>query len=106
MILCLTFQEKEVKVVPNKKSAAKRVLIAEKNRLYNRYWKTRCKNTVKNFLSALESNDRELIERRLNEAQSALDKSVAKGVISRNTASRRKSKMALKLAALFKAESA
>lgn len=92
--------------MPNKKSAAKRVLIAEKNRLYNRYWKTRCKNTVKNFLSALESNDRELIERRLNEAQSALDKSVAKGVISRNTASRRKSKMALKLAALFKAESA
>ena len=67
---------------------------------------TRCKNTAKNFLSALESDDRELIERHLNEAQSALDKSVVKGVISRNTASCRKSKMALKLAALFKAESA
>jgi small subunit ribosomal protein S20 len=92
--------EKEVNVVPNKKSAAKRVLIAEKNRLYNRYWKTRCKTAAKNFLAAIAGNDSELTERRLNEAQSALDKAVTKGVIHRNTASRRKSNMALKAQAL------
>ena len=86
--------------MPNKKSAAKRVLLSEKNRLYNRYWKTRCKNAQKNFLSAVASNDKELVEKRLNEAQSALDKAVVKGVIHRNTAARRKSKMALKASAL------
>ncbi|MDR1471687.1 MAG: 30S ribosomal protein S20 [Synergistaceae bacterium] len=90
--------------MPNKKSAAKRVLIAEKNRLYNRYWKTRCKTAAKNFLSAIAGNDNELIERRLNEAQSALDKAVTKGVIHRNTASRRKSNMASKAKALLKSE--
>ncbi|MDR3255267.1 MAG: 30S ribosomal protein S20 [Synergistaceae bacterium] len=84
--------------MPNKKSAAKRVLIAEKNRLYNRYWKTRCKTAVKNFLVAVSGNDPEAITKRFNDAQSALDKAVIKGVIHRNTAARRKSKMALKIA--------
>lgn len=86
-------------MVPNKKSAKKRVLIAEKNRLYNRYWKTRCKNAVKNFHAALESNDQSLITKCLDEAQSVLDKAVVKGVVCRNTAARRKSNMALKMPA-------
>jgi small subunit ribosomal protein S20 len=93
-IIC-AFVKKEVNVVPNKRSSAKRVLIAEKNRLYNRYWKTRCKTAAKNLQAAVESGDRELTERRLNEAQSAFDKAVTKGVIHRNTASRRKSRMAV-----------
>ena len=86
--------------VPNKKSAAKRVLIAEKNRLYNRYWKTRCKTVAKNFLAALKGKDKDTVAKRLDEAQSALDKAVTKGVIHRNTAARRKSKIALAAAAL------
>jgi small subunit ribosomal protein S20 len=94
--------EEEVKSVPNKKSAAKRVLIAEKNRLYNRYWKTRCKTTAKNFLAALSGGDVEAVAKSLDEAQSALDKAVVKGVIHRNTAARRKSNMALKASALAK----
>ncbi|NLW61605.1 MAG: 30S ribosomal protein S20, partial [Synergistaceae bacterium] len=28
--------------MPNKKSAKKRVLVTERNRIYNRFWKTRC----------------------------------------------------------------
>ncbi|MDR1885273.1 MAG: 30S ribosomal protein S20 [Synergistaceae bacterium] len=89
--------------MPNKKSAIKRVLIAEKNRLYNRYWKTRCKTAQKNFLSAVALDDTELAAKRLAEAQSVLDKAVVKGVIHRNTASRRKSRMALKIASPAKA---
>lgn len=88
--------------MPNKKSAVKRVLIAEKNRLYNRYWKTRCKNALKSFQSALNTNDSELIATRLNDAQSVLDKAVVKGVIHRNTAARRKSNMAMKVSAVAK----
>ncbi len=90
-------------MVPNKKSAAKRVLIAEKNRLYNRYWKTRCKNAQKNLLAAVEGNDKEAAVKRLDEAQSVFDKAVVKGVVHRNTAARKKSKMALKVASLDKA---
>ncbi|GHV27154.1 30S ribosomal protein S20 [Synergistales bacterium] len=80
--------------MPNKKSAAKRVLIGEKNRLYNRYWKTRCKTAVKHFLEAVTAKDHESIKTRLDEAQGIIDKAVSKGVIHRNTAARRKSHMA------------
>jgi small subunit ribosomal protein S20 len=93
-----------VSLVPNKKSAAKRVLIAEKNRLYNRYWKTRCKTTAKNFLAAIEGSDKELISASLSEAASALDKAVTKGVIHRNTAARRKSRLATLANPILKSE--
>jgi small subunit ribosomal protein S20 len=84
-----------VNLVANKKSAAKRILIAEKNRLYNRYWKTRCKNAAKNFAAAVSGGERERVSDLLSQASSALDKAVIKGVIHRNTAARRKSRMAL-----------
>ena len=90
--------------MPNKKSAAKRDLIAEKNRMYNRYWKTRCKTTAKNFTAALGGGDKDLISTRLSEASGALDKAVTKGVIHRNTAARRKSRMALLANPILKTE--
>jgi small subunit ribosomal protein S20 len=64
----------------------------------------RCKTAAKNFLAALNGNNHEAISLRLNEAQSALDKAVTKGVIHRNTAARKKSKMALRAAALVKVD--
>jgi len=86
--------------LPNKKSAKKRVLVAERNRIYNRFWKTRCKNAVKKFLEAVESKDVELANKRMNDAQGVLDKAVVKGVVHRNTVARRKSSMAAKIKAL------
>lgn len=86
--------------MPNKKSAKKRVLTAERNRIYNRFWKTRCKNAVKKLLEAVEQKDPELAAQRFNEAQGVLDTAVVKGVVHRNTAARRKSNMAAKVKAL------
>ena len=86
--------------MPNKKTAKKRVLVAERNRIYNRFWKTRCKNAVKKFLEAVESKDVELANKRMNDAQGVLDKAVVKGVVHRNTVARRKSSMAAKSKAL------
>lgn len=86
--------------MPNKKSAKKRVLVTERNRIYNRFWKTRCKNAVKKLLEAVEQKDPELATKRLNEAQGVLDKAVIKGVVHRNTASRRKAGMAAKVKTL------
>lgn len=86
--------------MPNKKSAKKRVLITERNRIYNRFWKTRCKNAVKKFLEAAESKDAELATKRMNDAQGVLDKAVIKGVVHRNTVARRKASMAAKIKTL------
>ena len=91
---------KEVTALPNKKSAKKRVLVTERNRIYNRFWKTRCKNAVKKLLEAVASKDLDLATKRLNEAQGVLDRAVVKGVVHRNTAARRKSNMAAKVKAL------
>ncbi len=79
--------------MPNKKSAEKRVRTSERNRIYNRYWTTRCKTSAKKVLEAVDSNDRDLAVKRLDEAQSAIDKAVVKGVIHKNTAARRKSRL-------------
>ena len=77
--------------MPNKKSAEKRMKTSEKNRLYNRFWTTRCKNAVKKVLEAVESKDTALADKRLAVAQSVIDKAVVKGVMHGNTGSRRKS---------------
>ncbi len=86
--------------MPNKKSAMKRVRVSQRNRLYNRYWKSRCKTVVKRVLESVAAGDAELSTKRLNEAQSVLDKAVVKGVIHRNTAARRKSRLTHKVKAL------
>lgn len=83
--------------MPNKKAAKKSVLTTERNRIYNRFWKTRCKNVVKQVLEAVEQNDKELAQKRFNVAQSVLDKAVVKGVVHRNTAARRKASMSAKV---------
>lgn len=87
-------------IMPNKKSAEKRVRTSERNRIYNRYWTSRCKTCAKKVLEAVTSNDRELAVKKLDEAQSAIDKAVVKGVIHRNTAARRKSRLTRAVKAL------
>ena len=90
--------------MPNKKSAKRRVLVAERNRLYNRYWTTRCKTAVKKLMEAVEAGDNEAAVKSFNLAQSVLDKAVVKGVMHRNTAVRRKKLMARHLKSLEKAQ--
>ena len=90
--------------MPNKKSAERRVRIAERNRLYNRYWTTRCKTALKRLMEAVESKDSEAAAKSFNVAQSVIDKAVVKGVMHRNTASRRKELMARHLKSLQTAE--
>ena len=100
MLRCSLSFVKEVTALPNKKSAKKRVLVTERNRIYNRFWKTRCKNAVKKLMEAVAQKDPELAAKRLNEAQGVLDKAVIKGVVHRNTAARRKSGMAAQVKSL------
>jgi len=76
----------------NIKSAEKRALIGERNRLRNKGIKTGLKTVEKKLNIALESNDK-ASEQILNEAVQNFDKAAGKGVISKNAANRKKSKM-------------
>jgi len=80
--------------MPNKKSAERRVRTAERNRVYNRFWTTRCKNAVKKVLEAVEAKDVTEATKNFDAAQSVIDKAVVKGVMHRNTATRRRKMMA------------
>jgi small subunit ribosomal protein S20 len=72
------------------KSALKRINIANRNSERNRFYKSSMKTKTKKVL--LSKNKEEAITR-FNEAASLLDKMVSHGVIHRNTAANKKSRM-------------
>ena len=81
--------------MPNIKSAKKRVLVSERNRLRNVAIKTGIKTAVKKVYDAIKSEAaEEKILDALNSAYSLIDRAVSKGVMHKNTAARRKSRLA------------
>jgi len=84
------------------KSAKKRILVAEKHRERNQSVKTRVKTMAKKVVAAIETNDTEASNKALSVAYKELDKAVSKGILKKNTASRRKSRLAAKVNAIGK----
>ena len=84
----------------NSKSAKKRVLVAERNRVRNQAVKTRVKNMAKKVLATLEMKDVEAAKTALSVAYKELDKAVSKGILKKNTASRKKARLAAKVNSL------
>lgn len=84
--------------MPNIKSAKKRVKVIEKKTLINQMHKTALKTAVKKFEAAVEANDKENVSSLFNEAVKKIDQGVSQGIIHKNTAARKKSQLALKLA--------
>ena len=82
------------------RSAKKRVLIAERNRERNQAVKSRVKTMVKKVLAAVEVKEVEAATAALSVAYKELDKAVTKGIIKKNTASRKKARLAAKVNAL------
>ena len=82
------------------RSAKKRVLIAERNRERNQAVKSRVKTMVKKVLAAVEVKEVEAANAALSVAYKELDKAVTKGIIKKNTASRKKARVAAKVNAL------
>lgn len=79
------------------KSAKKRVLVAERNRERNQAVKSRVKTMLKKVLVAVETKEVEAANAALSVAYKELDKAVSKGVMKKNTASRRKARLAAKV---------
>lgn len=79
----------------NIKSAKKRVLIAEANRQRNVAWKSSIKTALKKALELATSGDNDAINSALSKAYQLCDKAVSKGILHKNTAARKKSRLTL-----------
>ena len=87
----------------NIKSAQKRVLVTERNRVRNRAARTVLRTQVKKFREAVEAGDRAAAGALLSEAHATIDRTAKKGVIHSRTANRYKSRLALAHARLLSA---
>ena len=85
------------------KSAEKRHRQNEKRRVRNHALKSQLRTLVKRVLTAVEKKDASAAETELRVAARALDKAVTKGVLHRNNASRRLSRLTLRLNSLRQA---
>ncbi|WP_020615665.1 30S ribosomal protein S20 [Paenibacillus daejeonensis] len=86
--------------MPNIKSAIKRVSTNEKRRALNASQKSALRSAVKNADQAIASNDAATAAAALVAATKKLDKAVTKGLIHKNAAARKKSRLAKKVNAL------
>jgi len=79
------------------KSGIKRVEIAERNRQRNVAVKSRIKTAVRKTLEVLSGGETQDQQAEYAKAQALLDSAVTKGVLHKNAAARRKSRLAKRL---------
>ena len=77
----------------NIKSSKKRVLIAERNRQRNVAFKSSIKTAVKKVLELSAGEDKAAQNTALSKVYQLCDKAVSKGVLHKNTAARKKSRL-------------
>jgi len=77
----------------NIKSAKKRVLITQRNTERNVAFKTSIKTAVKKVLACAVSEDKSQLNALLSNVYQLCDKAVSKGILHRNTAARKKSRL-------------
>jgi len=85
------------------KSSQKRERQNEKHRLRNRTYKSKARTMIRKAFLAMEEGNLDTAKIATAEAIQSLDKAAAKGVIHKNNASRRKSRLMARLAILEKA---
>jgi small subunit ribosomal protein S20 len=88
--------------VPNTESAKKRVRQSVARNARNLWRKRRVKSDTGDFRKPIIAGDAAAAEKEMRKAARTLDKVAATGTLHKNTAARRKSRMAAKLAILKK----
>jgi len=83
-------------------SAEKRIRQSKKRRMRNRQVKSTIKTGIKKFLSAIDKKNKDQVKNELKNVYTLLDKAVSKGVIHKNNAARRKSRLAKKAVNLLR----
>jgi small subunit ribosomal protein S20 len=91
----------------NNKSAEKRIKTNERNRLRNRFYKSSVRTLTKAFHKDLEvykvspnPEEKTKLQNLLNSVYSLIDKGTKKNVFHKNTAARKKAKLAASLKAV------
>lgn len=91
----------------NSKSALKRAKIAERNRLRNKAYKSAVRTLMKKYFAAVElyaanpsPESKQVVDERMSEAYSKIDKAVKRGVLHPNNGARKKSRLAHKIKAV------
>ncbi len=79
--------------MPNIKQAKKRVRQAEASRMLNKHHRSSMRTTVKKVETAIAEGDKDAATTALKEASSALDSMVSKGILHKNNAARKKSRL-------------
>ncbi len=86
----------------NIKSAKKRILTAEKNRLRNVAFKSSIKTAIKKALELASGEDKTALNSAISQVYKLCDKAVSKGILHKNTAARKKSRLSLAINKLAK----
>jgi small subunit ribosomal protein S20 len=89
----------------NNKSAEKRIRVAERRRQRNRPYRTAARTYVKKAEVAIRAGDPEAAATAVGDAISMLDRVAGKGIIHKNNAARRKSRLMAKFNRLTAAQS-
>jgi len=85
--------ERRLVIMPNIKSAEKRVRQNIKRESRNRRIKSMLKTSIRRFEETLTGGDHEDAKTKLNVAVRQIDKATAKGILHKNTAARKKSRL-------------
>ena len=80
-------------LMPNHKSAEKRMRQNERRRKLNRGHRTRLRTSIKNLRVAVSAGDGTKVKELLPETISTIDKAVQKGVLHKNAAARYKARL-------------
>ncbi|GAA0078746.1 30S ribosomal protein S20 [Clostridium sp. CTA-5] len=84
----------------NIKSAKKRIKVTETKTLRNRMIKSALKTVIKKFETAVAANNVEEAKTAFTSVVKSLDKAASNGVVHKNMAARKKSRLAAKLNAM------
>jgi small subunit ribosomal protein S20 len=85
-----------INALANSKSAEKRIRVGERRRLRNRPYRSAARTYVKKAETAIRAGDQTAAAEAVGDAISMLDRVSSKGVIHRNNAARRKSRLMAK----------
>ncbi|NLZ92686.1 MAG: 30S ribosomal protein S20 [Firmicutes bacterium] len=83
--------------MPNTKQAIKRMRITAKRTARNRQVKSMVKTAIRRFTDTLAQENFDEAAVNLRQAAKTLDKAVSKGVVHKNAAARKKSRLAKRL---------
>lgn len=87
----------------NIKSAKKRIKVTEFKTLKNKMVKSALKTTLKKFETSLLTDNKDEIQASFKSAVRALDMAASKGIIHKNTAARKKSRLSVKISSKLSA---